>query len=80
MLQQETKKLIQTQVCDDNNSTRGLSMIRQKTHALAEGPTPLFDVVAILMTGARIPATLLRLAARASPVPRCGAGKTYVAE
>lgn len=48
-----------------------LSPQRQdKTYALAEGPTPLFDVVAILMTGARIPAALLRLAAMASPVPR----------
>lgn len=41
-----------------------------------EAATPDALVVAIFMTGARIPVIRLKLLARASPVPRCGAGKT----
>jgi len=41
-----------------------------------EAATPDALVVAILMTGERIPVIRLKLLASASPVPRCGAGKT----
>lgn len=49
------------------------------TYPLAVAPVaaaPVADVVAILITGARIPVILLKLLARASPVPRWGAGNT----
>lgn len=39
-------------------------------------PSPEAVVLAILITGARIPVIRLKLLASASPVPRCGAGKT----
>lgn len=41
-----------------------------------EDATPDALVVAIFMMGARSPVIRLKLLARASPVPRCGAGKT----
>jgi hypothetical protein len=52
---------------------------RLNTYPLAiafEAATPDALVVAIFMTGDRIPVIRLKLLARASPVPRCGAGKT----
>jgi hypothetical protein len=53
---------------------------RLNTYPLAvefEVATPDALVVAIFMTGERIPVIRLKLLARASPVPRCGAGKTF---
>ena len=41
-----------------------------------DAATPAALVVAIFITGESIPVIRLKLLARASPVPRCGAGKT----
>ena len=62
----------------DENETKMLYNF-MKTYPLGEDPgtaAPVAVVVAILITGERIPAILLKLLASASPVPRWGAGKT----